>query len=57
MDYVLFTNAKMKDEVYKMLDTMMKNKSELVGSGADPERPRRRTHCIASTISPTIPAP
>jgi TRAP transporter TAXI family solute receptor len=31
MDYVLFTNAKTKDDaVYKMLDTMMKNKSELV---------------------------
>lgn len=31
MDYVLFTNAKTKDDaVYKMLDTMMKNKPELV---------------------------
>jgi TRAP transporter TAXI family solute receptor len=30
MDYVLFTNAKVKDEVvYKILDTLMKNKSEL----------------------------
>jgi TRAP transporter TAXI family solute receptor len=30
MDYVLFTNAKMKDDVvYKVLDTLMKNKSEL----------------------------
>jgi TRAP transporter TAXI family solute receptor len=31
MDYILFTNAKVKDEViYKVLDTLMKNKSELV---------------------------
>lgn len=31
MDYVLFTNAKVKDDVvYKMLDTMMSNKQELV---------------------------
>src|SRR5262245_21504813 len=30
-DYVMFTNAKAKDEtVYKILDTMMKNKPELV---------------------------
>jgi uncharacterized protein len=31
MDYILFTNAKVKDEaVYKILDTMMKNKPDLV---------------------------
>jgi TRAP-type uncharacterized transport system substrate-binding protein len=31
MDYVLFTNAKVKDEVvYKMLDTLMKNKPDLI---------------------------
>jgi TRAP transporter TAXI family solute receptor len=31
MDYVMFTNAKAKDEtVYKILDTMMKNKPDLI---------------------------
>lgn len=31
MDYILFTNAKAKEDmVYKVLDTLMKNKSELV---------------------------
>jgi TRAP-type uncharacterized transport system substrate-binding protein len=31
MDYIMFTNAKVKDDViYKMLDTMMKNKPDLV---------------------------
>ena len=31
MDYVLFTNAKVKDDVvYKILDTMVKNKPDMV---------------------------
>ena len=31
MDYIMFTSAKAKDEaVYKILDTMMKNKPDLV---------------------------
>jgi TRAP transporter TAXI family solute receptor len=31
LDYLMFTNARLKDEVvYKMLDTMMKNKPDLV---------------------------
>ena len=56
IDYILFTNAKMKDEIVdKIIDTMANNKADLVAS-------RRRcttsrsTRCIASTTSPITPA-
>ena len=39
MDYVLFTNAKTKDDVvYKMIDTMAKNKADMVAVAPVHER-------------------
>ena len=58
MDYIMFTNAKTKDEVvYKILDTMAKNKPDMVAvapvmSDFSPAEPS-----IASTTCSIIRVP
>ncbi len=56
MDYILFTNAKTKDEVVaKIIDTMVKNKPDLVAVAARARRLHAASSSIASTRCPYHP--
>ena len=56
-DNLLFTNAKVKDEVvYKMIEAMAKNKDDLVAVAAGAARPSRRPRCIRNSARRIIPA-
>ena len=64
MDYILFTNAKMKDEIVdKIIDTMAKNKPDMVAIGAGDERLLARHdvsqahHDLSSRRAEILPGP
>ena len=57
-DNMLFTNSKVKDEVvYKIIDTLVNNKADLVAVQPALREFQRRRRSTTTTTSPITPAP
>ena len=57
-DNMIFTNAKVQDDVvYKIIDTMEKNKADMVADAAGAARVLGRPRSTSNTTFPITPAP